>query len=159
MRQPTALLGAKASASTPRLGPPPVRRSTSENRRRRNPPQAANKSPSRAQRTGPTRRRDFQRPLPAPPPPKGPAGGPINRRQRQRRGRGRRKRDDCDCEHALPGQSRGVLWYGPLAQWLEQGTFTGRRRGNPTVVRCKFGERFQLPTPSQARSLCGHVKV
>lgn len=44
---------------------------------------------------------------------------------------------------------------GPLAQRLEQGTFTGRRRGNLPVVRCKFGERFNLPTPIQAPARVG----
>lgn len=46
-------------------------------------------------------------------------------------------------------------FFGPIAQWLEQRTFTGRRRGNPPLVRCKFGERpirKDDPTPSQART-------
>lgn len=30
---------------------------------------------------------------------------------------------------------------GPIAQRLEQRTFTGRRRGNAALVRCNFGER------------------
>ena len=41
--------------------------------------------------------------------------------------------------------------FRPLAQWLEQQTFTGRHTGNGMLVRCKFGEPFQMATPSQAR--------
>jgi hypothetical protein len=50
---------------------------------------------------------------------------------------------------------RSLDIFGPVAQRLEQRTFTGRRRGNVPLVRCKFGERpvsQDDPTPSQARA-------